>query len=109
MHAFWGHVDKLPFDEHWFWAAGAPRAFIALEGTADGISSPRAVRASIETAKPAYALFHADDRLGVNYAPYAHAFTADDWNAMLDFADKTLFGKKVDRRFDDFPVVAPHS
>lgn len=106
LHAFWGRVEKLPFDEHWFLAACAPRAFIALEGTADVISSPRAVRASIEAAKPVYALFHADERLGVNYANHAHAFTPDDWNAMIDFADRNLRGMKVDRRFDVFPPTA---
>ena len=35
LHEFWGQVDKLPFDEHWFIALAAPRPFIALEGTND--------------------------------------------------------------------------
>ncbi|MBL9199953.1 MAG: hypothetical protein JNL39_05565, partial [Opitutaceae bacterium] len=35
LHAFRGHTQKLPFDQHWFLAACAPRAFIALEGDAD--------------------------------------------------------------------------
>jgi hypothetical protein len=105
LHAFWGHVDKLPFDEHWFLAACAPRPFIALEGTSDVISYPPAVKASIEAAKPAYALFHAEDRLGVNYANHGHALTRDDWNAMLDFADQHLLGRPASRRFDQFPQM----
>jgi hypothetical protein len=38
----------------------------------------------------------------VNYAHHGHAFTQDDWNAMLDFADQNLRGIKVDRQFDQF-------
>jgi hypothetical protein len=79
LHQFRGHREKLPFDQHWFLALAAPRPFIALEGDADGISLPDAVRQSMLAARPAYALFGAADRLGVNYAPHGHAFTPDDW------------------------------
>lgn len=104
LHQFWGQREKLPFDEHWFLALAAPRPFIALEGITDTISLPDAVRHSILGARPAYALFGAPDRLGVNYANHGHAFTAEDWTAMLDFFDKCLYGKPVDRAFDRFPT-----
>ena len=55
-------------------------------------------------ARPAYALFGAEDRLGVNFASHGHAFTPDDWAAMLDFFDKHLRGKPIDRPFDRFPT-----
>jgi hypothetical protein len=100
LHEFWGQVTKLPFDQHWFLALAAPRPFIALEGTTDTISFPAAVQQSILGAKPAYALFEAKDRLGVNYARHGHAFTAEDWTAMMDFFDKHLQGKKIDRTFE---------
>ena len=103
MHEFWGHREKLPFDEHFFLALTAPRPFIALEGMTDTISLPEAVRQSMAGARPAYALFGAEDKLGVNYANHGHAFTADDWTAMMDFFDLHLRGKKIDRRFDRFP------
>ena len=106
LHEFWGHRDRLPFDEHWFLALAAPRPFIALEGIADTISLPEAVKQSMIGARPAYALFDAADRLGVNYANHAHAFTAEDWTAMMDFFDKYSLGKKVDRTFDRFPTEA---
>ncbi len=104
LHEFRGQREKLPFDQHWFLALAAPRPFIALEGDADVISLPEAVRQSILGAKPAYALFNAQDRLGVNYARHGHAFTADDWTAMLDFFDKHLRGKPLNRTFDRFPT-----
>ena len=104
LHEFWGQREKLPFDEHWFLALAAPRPFIALEGDTDTISLPDAVRQSILAAQPAYALFGAKDHLGVNYAKHGHAFTAEDWTAMMDFFDKNLLGRKVDRTFDRFPT-----
>ena len=93
LHQFWGQREKLPFDQHWFLALAAPRPFIALEGDTDTISLPEAVRQSILGARPAYALLGAPDRLGVNFARHGHAFTAEDWTAMLDFFDKHLQGK----------------
>jgi len=110
LHEFWGQTDKLPFDEHWFLALAAPRPFIALEGLTDQVSLANAVKQSWLAAQPAYALFGARDRLGVNYANHGHAFTTEDWTAMLDFADKHLRGMKVDRRFDQFPTeTAPQT
>ena len=104
LHEFWGQREKLPFDEHWFLALAAPRPFIALEGVTDTISLPEAVRQSIVGARLAYELFGAGDRLGVNYARHGHAFTAEDWTAMMDFFDKYLRGKPVERSFDRFPT-----
>jgi hypothetical protein len=103
LHQFWGQREKLPFDEHWFLALAAPRPFIALEGNTDTISLPEAVKQSILHARPAYALLGVPDRLGVHYSNHGHAFTAEDWTAMLDFFDKHLRGKPVDRTFDQFP------
>jgi hypothetical protein len=102
LHQFWGQVDKLPFDEHWFLALAAPRPFISLEGTTDTISLPEAVKASILAARPAYSLLGVADRLGVHYSDHGHAFTDADWTAMLDFFDKTLRGKTVEQSFDHF-------
>jgi hypothetical protein len=106
LHEFWGQREKLPFDQHWFLALCAPRPFIALEGETDTISLPEAVRQTFLGAQPAYELLGAKDRLGVNYAKHGHAFTQEDWNALLDFADKHVRGKKVDRTFDRFPTDA---
>jgi hypothetical protein len=104
LHQFWGQREKLPFDQHWFLALAAPRPFIALEGDTDRISLPEAVRQSILGARPAYALFDAEDRVGVNFARHGHAFTSQDWTAMLDFFDRHLQGLPTTRTFDRFPT-----
>jgi hypothetical protein len=106
LHEFWGQREKLPFDEHWFLALCAPRPFIALEGDTDTISYPEAVRQSIMGAQPAYELFDAKVRLGVHYSHHGHAFTQEDWTAIMDFADKNLRGMKVDLTFEHFPTEA---
>jgi hypothetical protein len=104
LHQFRGQRERLPFDQHWFVALTAPRPFIALEGISDAISLPEAVRQTIDAARPAYELLGAADRAGVNYAPHGHTFNADDWTALMDFADKHLRGLPVDRAFDRYPT-----
>ncbi len=106
LRRFSGQRDRLPFDQHWFLALCAPRPFLALEGMTDVISLPDAVRQSVAGAKPAYALCGAEERLGVNFAAHGHAFTEEDWTALLDFADKHLRGLAVPRTFDRFPTEA---
>jgi hypothetical protein len=105
LHAFRGHREKLPFDQHWFLALCAPRPFLALEGNTDTISLPAAVRASFLGAEPVYALLGASGRLGVHYSHHGHAFDAEDWTALLNFTDLHLLGKR-DFTFDWFPTEA---
>jgi len=105
LHQFWGHRENLPFDEHWFLALTAPRPFIALEGTTDTISLPEAVKQSVLGARPAYKLLGVPDRVGVHYSDHGHAFTAEDWTALMDFFDKHLRGKPVTQTFDQFPTL----
>ena len=106
LHEFWGHAEKLPFDEHWFIALVAPRPFIALEGTNDQNVNANGVKQSWLAARPAYALFGptATDRLGVSWADRPHGMVQGDWDALLAFADKFLLGKPVERKFDQFPA-----
>lgn len=105
LRQFRGQREKLPFDQHWFLALCAPRPFLALEGDTDVISLPAAVQASFRSAEPAYALLGASGRLGVHYSRHGHAFTDEDWTALLNFTDRHLLGKR-DTVFDWFPTDA---
>jgi hypothetical protein len=67
---------------------------------------PNALMEAIAGARPAFELLGVPQRLGVHYAPHRHALTAEDWAALLDFADQQLFGRTVPRRFDQFPEPA---
>jgi (4-O-methyl)-D-glucuronate---lignin esterase len=106
LRSFSGHTDRLPFDQHWLVALIAPRAFISLEGEADPVSLASAVRASLSGAAPVFSLLGASDKLGVHYAPRAHAVTPDDYGALFDFADAALGRSTAARRFDRFPPSA---
>ena len=103
LHQFWGQPDKLPFDEHWFIALVAPRPLISLEGDHDQNVNLNGVYQSIVAARPAYAFFHASDKLGVSFANRPHGMVQGDWDALLAFADKFLLGKPVDRSFNQYP------
>ena len=104
LHQFWGHADKLPFDEHWFIALAAPRPFIALEGTRDQNVNLNGVRQSVLAAKPVFEFLNVPDKLGVSWADRPHGMVQGDWDALLAFADKWLLGKPVTRKFDEFPA-----
>ena len=106
LHEFWGQREKLPFDEHWFLALCAPQPFLALEGNADTISLPTAVEASFKAAMPAYELLGAKDHLGVHYSHHAHAFTDEDWTALMDFSGKYVRKMPVGQTFDHFLTMA---
>ena len=103
LHEFWGYREKLPFDQHWFLALCAPRPFLALEGETDTISLPEAVRQSFLGAQPAYELFGAKERLGVNYAHHGHAFTQEDWDAMLDLRTSMFLARRWTAPSTGFP------
>jgi len=100
LHEFGPVADKLPFDQHWFIALTAPRGFIVLDGDADRICSPTAVRQALLGAEPVYALYGAADKLGLHYSEHGHAFDAFDWAALLDFADWHFRGQKPAQSFE---------
>ncbi len=107
LRQFWTHTDQLPFDNHWYLALCAPRTFICLEGLSDGVSLPLAVKATVKAAWPVYEFLGARDNLGVNYANHGHAFTGDDYTAIMDIVDKTVFHKPIERTFTTFKPDTP--
>jgi hypothetical protein len=103
LYPFAQDVDRLPFDQHWLIALAAPRAFISLEGTDDQNCVPNALRQSVAGAEPAFVLTNARNKLAVHYASHRHALADEDWEALVDFADRVLMGKPVSRVFNNYP------
>jgi len=99
LREFGPHAGRLPFDQHWFVALTAPRAFLALDAEADRICLPAAVRDSLRAAAPVYALTGAEGRIGLHYSAHGHAYADEEWAALLDFADWQLRGLKPAREF----------
>ena len=106
LHQFWGHIDKLPFDEHWYMALIAPRAFIAIEGTFDENVNANGVRQSVMAAQPAFDFLKVPNNIGVGWAYRPHGAGAGDWDAMLGFADVRFFNTPRGRIFNLYPVTA---
>jgi hypothetical protein len=106
LHEFWGQQDKLPFDENFFPAMVAPRPFIALEGTRDQNVVAYGVKMTITSAQPLYDFLGISDKIGVSWSDRMHGGGKPDADAILAFADKHLLGKKVDRKFDEYPATA---
>lgn len=110
LHQFWGQPDKLPFDEHWLIALCAPRPFISLEGDHDQNVNQNGVYRSLIAAEPAYAFFHASDKLGISFADRPHGMVQGDWDALLAFGDKFLMGKPTTLTFDKYPAgIGPNA
>ncbi|MGN6553239.1 MAG: alpha/beta hydrolase family protein [Verrucomicrobiota bacterium] len=102
---FSGHLERLPFDQHWLFALIAPRCCIAADGLEDPYANGNALAQSYLAAKPVYALLGVPDHLGIHFRPGGHLLAPEDWQAILDFSDQQLRGRNVKRRFDQLPPV----
>jgi hypothetical protein len=100
---FSNRVEELPFDQHWLITLCAPRAFIAPDALDDGACNGQALKQCYLAAKPVYEFLGVPEKLGIHFRPGKHNLADEDWQAVLDFADQQLMGKKVDRRFDELP------
>ncbi len=105
---FIGKIDRLPFDQHTVKALVAPRALLSTEALGDLWANPKGSQQSYAAAKEVFNFLGVGDRIGIVFRPGKHEQNADDFAALLDFADRQFFGKKVDRRFDApaFPDAA---
>jgi pimeloyl-ACP methyl ester carboxylesterase len=97
---FVGHVDRLPFDQHSVKALVAPRALLSTEALGDRWANPEGTQVTYTAARVVYDFLGAGDRIGIHFREGKHEQNAEDFEALLDFADKVLLGKKVDRAFD---------
>ena len=100
---FRNQTPRLPCDQHWLPALAAPRLFILLNSLSDEYGRAYAAVQTYLGAKPVYAFFKADENLGLNFRAGGHGMQAEDWAALLDFADQKLLKKAGTRKFDVIP------
>jgi len=100
---FCGQVEKLPFDQHWLLALIAPRLCLPTDALSDQWSNGNAMVQSYLGAQPVYAMLQVPDHLGLHFRPGEHALAAEDWEALLDFADLHLRKRAIQRRFNQIP------
>lgn len=100
---FKNQTERLPCDQHWLPALTAPRLFIMCNSLADPYGRAYAAVQTYLGAKPVYEFLDAEQNLGVNFRAGGHGMTAEDWSAVLDFADQYLLKKGGTRKFDVLP------
>ena len=67
------------------------------------LGQPRGHAGDLRRGPEVYKFLGAEDRIGILYREGKHEHNADDFAALLDFADKVLLGKKPDRDFNRLP------
>jgi hypothetical protein len=104
---FIGKIDRLPFDQHSVKALVAPRALLSTEALGDLWANPNGTQRTHLAAKQVYDFLGAPEKIAIYFREGKHEHNADDWNVLLDFADKTFFNKAVERKFNNlaFPVA----
>ena len=104
---FIGKVDRLPIDQHSVKAAFAPRALLTCEATGDRWANPEGSQITYSAAKVVYDWLGVGDKIAIHYRPGKHEQNADDWQTLLDFADRLFFKKSVKTEFNNlqYPEV----
>lgn len=100
---FRNQTPRLPCDQHWLPALAAPRLFILLNSLSDEYGRAYAAVQTYLAAKPVYEFLGTTDNLGLNFRAGGHGMFAEDWSALLDFADQKLLKKAGTRKFDVIP------
>jgi len=109
LQEFVGHEGQMPFDQHFLMAMVAPRALYLNAAMEDPYSNPLSTQQAYLAAKQVYAFLGKSERIGWRSHEGGHSFDADDWRALLDFADKQFFLRSVQTQFNNlpFPSAAP--
>jgi hypothetical protein len=102
---FIGYVDRLPFDQHELKALVAPRLLLDTDSLDDRWANPSGTQITYVASKVVFDFLGAGNNTGLHYRHGPHAHNAEDWDALLDFADARLMGKKVDAKFDVLPFT----
>jgi hypothetical protein len=107
LRDFVGRETRLPFDQHALRACVAPRALLDTEGLEDLWANPPGARQMHDAALPVFALLGAADHAAIHFRPGKHEHNAEDWTALLDFADRVFKQKPTTRNFDMRPTTQP--
>lgn len=91
--------DRLPFDAHTAKALIAPRALINLHARQDYWANPYGTELTYRAAEKAFDWLQSKGQQGIHWREGGHAQAAEDWIALLDFADWIFFSKRPLRSF----------
>jgi hypothetical protein len=102
---FRNQPTRLPIDQNSLAAMVAPRALLTTSGTegSDIRTNPQGTSLTYRAARMVYEYLGVPDRIGISYRPGGHQIDINDYNAIMDFADKQLRGLPVTRNFNNVP------
>jgi len=103
LRRFVGKERRLPFDQHLVAALVAPRALLSIDARGDRWASPPATQQTFLAAREVYRFLGAGDRLGIHVRPGRHELAADDWLALLAFADGVFGRPQSGSSFNQLP------
>lgn len=103
FRAFAGKENHLPFDQHFMRALVAPRPVLSTDGLEDFWANPLGTQMNYLAAQPVFDFLGAPNANGLHFREGGHDHEAEDYAALLAFADWHFFGKPSAVRFDALP------
>jgi len=103
LRTFAGKIDRLPFDQHFLKALVAPRALLSTDALGDKWANPLGTQVTYQAAQEVFDFLGVPEKNGLHFREGGHDQNAEDWRALIDFADEQFFGKKTDRDFKKLP------
>jgi endo-1,4-beta-xylanase len=100
LSTFADKETQLPFDQHELIALVAPRAFLTTNALDDAWANPSGAQRTQAAAGEVFGWLGASQKTGIHFRPGPHDQNHEDWQALIDFADRVLLGKTVNHRFD---------
>ena len=99
LKQFAGHETQLPFDQHYLLALVAPRNLLLLNAFDDPYSNVEAAQQTFLASREVFSFMGVPNHIGLHLRAGKHSFEADDWRALLDFADRQFFGRETTMDF----------
>jgi dienelactone hydrolase len=99
------NISFMPFDQHALIASIAPRGYLATYALDDEWANPKGTMQMHIAARKAFEFLGAGEKAGIHFRNGLHEQNEEDWDALLDFADKILFKKEIKRSFEYNPFV----
>lgn len=88
-------ANRFPLDAHMLRAACAPRAVFSSEGSEDYWANLFGTQLGYQAAQPVFDLLGVPERNGLFVRPGRHAYSLEDWKAMVDFCSIALGRERV--------------
>lgn len=95
--------NELPFDQHFVKALVAPRVLLSTDALGDLWANPLGTQTTYLAAQPVFDLLGAPANNALHFREGGHDQTAEDYVALLDFADRHFRGKPGATRFNILP------